>query len=261
MQTTIDTWDDCEYVIEKGKESIKLTPYKVDTLSKHIFDYGKKVLLLSATIIDHQNFAKTLGIKKYKYIEIDSSFNPTKAPIYASTKVRLNYKNLTSSLPYITKQIQTLCDQHNNEKGIIHTHTTTITEYLQEHLKGTRFLFRLPGIDNEKIIKQHLESTEPTILVSPSLTMGVDLKDDLARFQILVKAAYLPLGDNRIKRLFENNKVWYTNKMLNNIIQACGRGVRSQEDYCATYILDGCITDAVTANKHKLPKYFLKRFH
>ncbi len=261
IQTTIDTWDECEYVLEKGKDSVKITPYKVNVLSRHLFDHSERVLLLSATIIDHQHFAKTLGIKSYKYIEVDSSFDPNKAPIYVSTKVRLNYKNLNASLPYIAKQIQALCDQHQNEKGIIHTHTSAITEFLLDNLKGSRFLFRLPGTDNEKIVKQHLESSENTVLVSPSLTMGVDLKDDLARFQILTKAAYLPLGDERIKKLFENDKVWYTNKMLNNVIQACGRGVRSVDDHCVTYILDGCITDAVMANKHKLPKYFLKRFN
>ena len=92
------------------------------------------------------------------------------------------------------------------------------------------------------------------------MTFGVDLKDNLARFQIIVKAGYLPLGDNRIKRLFDEDKVWYTDKMLINLVQACGRGVRSKDDYCNTYIIDQAITDAVIANRAKLPKYFVDRF-
>jgi Rad3-related DNA helicase len=92
------------------------------------------------------------------------------------------------------------------------------------------------------------------------MTFGIDLRDDLARFQIIVKAAFLPLGDNRIKRLFDEDKEWYTNKMLINLVQACGRGVRSKDDYCITYILDGMVSDVVVSNKHKLPNYFLQRF-
>ena len=92
------------------------------------------------------------------------------------------------------------------------------------------------------------------------MIFGVDLKDDLARFQIIVKAAFLPLGDNRIKRLFDEDKDWYTNQMLINLVQACGRGVRSKDDHCVTYILDGNIYQAVITNKDKLPKHFIDRF-
>jgi Rad3-related DNA helicase len=216
---------------------------------------------MSATIIDHKHFARTLGITDYEYIEVDSTFSPKKAPIFCTGRVKLNYKNLKSSLPYIAKQVKNLCDQHKDVKGVIHTHTMEITNYLRNHLNDPRFIFRGEGMTNEQILKQHLEDPSPTILVSPSLTYGVDLKDELARFQILVKAAYMPLGDERIKRLFKEDGQWYVNKMLNNLIQACGRGVRSVDDYCVTYILDGCIVDAVIQNKTRLPKYFLKRFN
>jgi len=261
LKTTIDTWDDCEYILEKTNEAITLKPLRVDKLSQHIFNYGDKILLMSATIIDHKHFARTLGITDYEYIEVDSTFSPKKAPIFCTGRVKLNYKNLKSSLPYIAKQVKNLCDQHKEVKGVIHTHTMEITNYLRNHLNDPRFIFRGEGMTNEQILKQHLEDPSPTILVSPSLTYGVDLKDELARFQILVKAAYMPLGDERIKRLFKEDGQWYVNKMLNNLIQACGRGVRSVDDYCVTYILDGCIVDAVIQNKTRLPKYFLKRFN
>ena len=92
------------------------------------------------------------------------------------------------------------------------------------------------------------------------MTVGVDIRDELARFKIIVKGAFLPLGDNRIKRLFDEDKVWYTNKMLINLVQACGRGIRSKEDYCVTYILDGSVFDVVLKHKGNLPRYFLDRF-
>jgi Rad3-related DNA helicase len=260
IKVTLETWEDCEYVIEHDLEGVTLKPLRVDNLSDSIFRFGDKVLLMSATIIDPANFAKTLGIKNFKYIEVDSGFDPSYAPIYVTVGNKMNYKNLKEKLPAIINNTLKICDYHKNHKGIIHTHTMEITQMLKDRTDDPRFLFRMDGQNNEQIIKQHIESKEPTILVSPSMAFGVDLKEDLARFQILMKASYMPMGDERIKRLMKEDPEWYTNKMLNILIQACGRGVRTKGDKCVTYILDGTITDAVLRSSKKLPKYFLSRF-
>jgi Rad3-related DNA helicase len=260
IKVTLDTWEECEYVIEHNLEGVTLKPLRVDKLSDSIFRFGDKVLLMSATIIDPANFAKTLGIKKYKYIEVDSAFDSKNAPIYVKVGEKINYKNLKEKLPKLAQDTFKICELHKHHKGIIHTHTMEITQYLKDRTTDPRFLFRIDGQNNESIIKQHFESSEPTVLVSPSMAFGVDLKEDLARFQILMKAAYMPLNDERIKRLLKEDPEWYMNKMLNNLIQACGRGVRTKNDKCNTYILDGSITDAVIRSAKKLPKYFLSRF-
>jgi Rad3-related DNA helicase len=239
---------------------VRLTPFKVDTLSKYIFDYAENVLLMSATIIDHRSFAKNLGITNYKYVEVDSTFDAKKAPIYVSVTNKLNHANIEKMMPRLIDQIESICEDHRNDKGLIHTHTMQITQHLQKKLKDKRFIFRDGELKNELIIDKHFKSKEPTVIVSPSMTFGVDLRDDYARFQIIVKAGFLPLGDTRIKRLFEEDKKWYTNKMLSNLVQACGRGIRSKDDYCVTYILDGSVFDVVINNKLSLPKYFLDRF-
>jgi len=97
-------------------------------------------------------------------------------------------------------------------------------------------------------------------LVSPSLDTGVSLDDDLGRFQIIIKAPYLPLGSKRIKKQFDKNPQYYGMKMLDTLIQMSGRCTRSIKDHSVTYILDGAAVKAVTSNKKHLPKYFLERF-
>ena len=255
-----ETWSFCEYIFETDFKSVTFVPLKVDKLSRFLFNFGEKVVLMSATIIDHKNYCKSLGIDHYKYIEVDSSFDAKNAPIYVNTKVKLCYSNLNQNLPKIKKQIMEICEFHKNEKGLIHTHTNIITNYLNKNINEKRFLFREPGVNNEDILQHHYESSDPTVLVSPSMGYGVDLKDDLARFQIIIKAPYLPMNDKRIEKLMKLDASWYTNKMLGTLIQSCGRAVRSKLDYCATYILDGAIIDSVIKNKNKLPKYFLDRF-
>lgn len=259
--TTVDTlWRDCEYIVDKDIKKVLLTPLRADKLTKFIFNHADNVLLMSATIIDHKNFAKTLGITDYEYVEVESDFSPEKSPIYVSSQNKLNYKNLTNTLPAICEQIKTIIDHHKNEKGIIHTHSKDITNFIKAKLEGNkRFLFRDETANNEAILKEHYETDFPTILVSPSLSFGVDLKDNLARFQIIIKLPYPPLSSKHIKKLFDTDKDWYENKMLNALVQACGRATRSKNDFSTTYILDGNIVNALKRTKHKLPKSFIDR--
>ena len=262
IRLLIDTWHDSEYIVEKESTGISFTPLKVNKLSGRVFEHADKVVLMSATIIDVDNFCKTLGIEKsdFKYIEAPSSFSPDKAPILVSTKTKLNHYNLKNSLPGIVKQIKHICNEHGDVKGIIHSQSNFITNYIKNNINNDRFLYREPGRRNESILEQHYTTDEATVLVSPSMSHGVDLKDNLARFQIIIKAPYLPLNDARTKKLMQADFNWYQNKMISSFIQAAGRGIRSADDYCITYVLDAAIIEAVIKNKSKIPKYFIERF-
>ncbi len=260
LSLILETWYDSEYIFEKDSKAITFMPLKVDKLSNYLFKYADKVILMSATIIDPKNFCKSLGIDNYKYIEAESTFDAKNAPIYCNTKVKLNYYNMQKNLPKVCKQISQICEFHKNEKGIIHSQNKSITNFLSENLTDRRFLIREPGVRNEVILEQHMETDDPTVLISPSMSYGVDLKDDLARFQIIIKAPYLPTKDKRIESLMKEDFDWYQNKMLCSLIQACGRGIRSHKDHCITYILDAAIVESIVKNRHKLPKYYLDRF-
>lgn len=259
LTTVEQTWHKCEYVVDYNKDRVSFTPLKVDTLSNSIFDHGDNILLMSATITDHKSYAKSLGIKKYKYIETPSAFDPGKSPIYCMEKPLLNYKNLERNLPILAKNCQLLCDKHADEKGIIHTHSLEICRYLQKTLKGDRFLFRDDGFNNEKLLNEHFSNDKPTVLVSPSLTFGTDLNGDKGRFQIIVKTPYPPLGNKRIKKMADLDPEWYQQKTLSAFIQTTGRCTRSKADYSVTYVLDGKARKLLIDNKDKLPQHFIDR--
>ncbi len=265
MMDVVMNWVDCQYLVEnRTAKEVTLVPYDIKPLAKQLFDRGKRILLMSATISNPEQYAKSLGIKdkEYTFIDVKSTFDAEKSPIYCSTMYSLSHKNLESSLPKIINIIKEICDKHKGEKGLIHTHTNSITESIKKVLgRNNRFLFREVGISNEDIVLEHKTRTkDDTVLVSPSLDTGVSLDDDLGRFQIIVKAPFLPLGSKRIKKMFDKNPNYYSMKMLDTLIQMCGRCTRSKKDYSVTYILDGTIVKAIVNNKNNLPKYFLDRF-
>jgi Rad3-related DNA helicase len=84
---------------------------------------------------------------------------------------------------------------------------------------------------------------------------GVDLKDDLARFQILLKIPYPNISSNKIKARQKTNKKFYAWKTVVDLLQSYGRAVRSDEDYADFYILDSNFSDVLKYSSHYIPKY------
>ena len=259
IKHTIDHWDDAQYIVEKDAEKVTVTPLKIDKLTNCLFNFAEVVVLMSATIVDRDIFAKNLGITDYKYIELQSTFEAKKSPIVISSKYPLSHKTIDANLPKIIEEIQKIAEYHKKEKGIIHTHSFAITQALQNKLNGKRFLYREEGATNESIVKEHFLRTDPTVLVSPSLTMGLDLKGDYGKWQVIVKLPYLSLANKRIKLLSEKESDWSRMKMFISLIQAAGRCTRTKEDESVTYILDGLSAKVITQNRNILPGHFLNR--
>jgi Rad3-related DNA helicase len=70
------------------------------------------------------------------------------------------------------------------------------------------------------------------------MTEGVDLKEDLSRFQIICKVPFPYLGDRLVRKKMNKWNWWYDLQTAKTVIQAVGRSVRSETDTAVTYILD-----------------------
>jgi Rad3-related DNA helicase len=263
----IDTWSQSEYIINKkyirNKQYIQLIPKKVDTLAQHIFKYADNVILMSATFVDYRSVMRNLGIVEsdYKYIDLPSHFDPKKSPILFGS-FQLNKKNLEQSFPKVVDCVKEILEEHKDEKGLIHTQSNVITKMLKDKINDDRILYRIRGNkDNVDILAEHLQTDKPTVLASPSMSFGVDLKGAAARFCIILKCPWPDLGDVRIKEMSKSNKKWYTNKMFTTFIQQCGRCTRDENDTSVTYVLDAVgIRNLIPSYRNLLPMYFTDRF-
>jgi len=127
------------------------------------------------------------------------------------------------------------------ENVVVHNcHTYKIANYLKNNIKGKlgkRILIH-DSKNRDAVLKQHMNSKEPTVLLSPSMTEGVDLKGDLSRFQVICKVPYPWLGDPIVRKRMNKFPNWYPLKTAMTVVQAVGRSVRNSEDTAITYILD-----------------------
>jgi len=262
--------DPTNFVLQKdftsiGKlQSIKINPIIVSEFAHdYLFKFGQKVILMSATIVDFKAFAKTLGIKESEaaFIDVPSTFPKENRPIHILTTKKLSQANLNSSLPSIIKDIQDILDKHENDKGIIHVSSYALAQSIYDGLsRAHRTRVNFPKNSGEQADVATLQRIEkrPTVILSPSMTEGVDLKDDMSRFQIIVKMPFASLGDALIKARMQRDSRSYGLKTAIRLIQAYGRSIRSETDYAETYVIDGKILDLLSDFKTVLPKWFLE---
>jgi Rad3-related DNA helicase len=68
------------------------------------------------------------------------------------------------------------------------------------------------------------------------------------------------MGDKRVSyRLNElNDWGWYSSQAAISLQQAVGRGMRSQEDSCVSYILDSSFENLFKRNKNAFESWFIE---
>ena len=254
----LDIEDPSKFFIDDQGETVEFKPLNFRYLKNIIFYPFKKILLLSATF--PRNFCTIFDIKdeEIEIINVPSTFPKEKRPTYFMQDLpALNYKSeLGPSHPTI-KAIQEIIEKHKDDKGIVHCSNYSFFKQLKKVFKGNnRFVWVEQGDNKTQHLTKHGKSSKGSILVSPSMLEGVDLKDDLARFQIMVKLPF-PTLDDYTRRMMAIYKDYYENEVATSIMQAYGRAVRSQDDHAKFYILDGSFGRFVN-RKDLFSKYFME---
>jgi len=224
---------------------------------EHLFRYGQKVLLLSATILNKEAFCESIGIdpKDADFISIDSPFPKENTPVFYIPVGDMGKAKIDQTLPNLVEIVKALLEQHKGEKGIIHTRTFKIANYIKNNIKSSRLLIH-DSLDREEVLKKHMTSKKDTVILSPSSTEGLDLKGDLSRFQIICKLHWPYLGDELVKRRMEKYNHWYSYQAVKSLIQAKGRSIRTSEDFAVTYILDDSFDRLYSNNISLFPEHF-----
>lgn len=148
-----------------------------------------------------------------------------------------------------------------NGRGLIHTGNYATSLYIAQHTRyGDRVMYhdsenRLPMLERFKS-----QGSERKVLLSPSMTEGVDLPYELCVFQIIAKMPFANIGDPLWQARFSNNteRGWYAynGDAISAVVQACGRGMRAPDDYCDTYILDRAFSKLKAENHYRFPAFF-----
>jgi Rad3-related DNA helicase len=233
---------------------IWISSYADNALWKHM----KKVLGMSATILEPRQAAKNIGLEDFEYLALPSPFPKENRPVEFIPCGNIIEKELNIALPMLARKVDELIRLHPNDKILCHTVSYKIRDYLVEHIKTDRFITHQTKDKGEKL-DAFKRSDKPLVMLSPSMDRGVDLPYDQCRVVIICKIPYPNLGDPQIsKRLYgsKDGRFWYAYTTIKTIVQMAGRGVRAADDYAKTYILDGQFERIYKEHLNMFPQWF-----
>jgi ATP-dependent DNA helicase DinG len=247
----------------KGSKNLIIKPLTATLFAEDLmFSKAANIVMMSATILDFRTFMRNLGIdpSQANTMAVPSEFPIENRPIFYKPCGNMGYRTKEQALPNVAAMILKLMQKYSGKKGIIHAQSYANLKYFQEYLtangQGHRLVTHtnLPG-SREDAVNRHCESSEDTVILSPSMTEGLDLKEDLSRFQIIPKVPY-PALDPYTKARMDRDPDWYQWQTSLTLIQATGRSVRSKTDKAHTWILDSGFEQFISKNETKLPNWW-----
>ncbi len=241
----------------KHKRSIKFQPVDVTSLVQDIlYSRASAVLVMSATLLDKEVFCRSVGLTGAPYLSIPTPFKKEAFGLSFRPVGRMTRDHIEKTLKHYPMAVKRILEANPDVKGIIHTTNYRITRALSDALGGEkRLLFQSSAADRDGILKRHISSKEPTVIVSPSMMEGLDLKDDLGRFQVMCKVPYPDMSDPIVAH---KDREWYNWRTIRTLVQAIGRGVRNENDWTRTYVLDLSFMDLLERAASMMPEHLRK---
>lgn len=241
-----------------GKERIQFQPVTAGRfMDSLVWWRGKKKLLMSGTIFP-ELFVEEAGLtdKVCQYVEIPSTFPVENRPVYywPAGKMSLDWRGQT--IPKMIEKITVIMSKNKQNKGIVHCGSYDIAERIYGGLMKMPLLGKVWLQDrfnrNDNLL-DWINSKEPSLFLSVNFVEGIDLKDDLCRYQILAKVQFPYLGDLRIKARMKMirykcdkcNKYFRTSKNLVNDSCQCG-GLLKEDMKIDIYVCQKCGTRLIS---------------
>jgi ATP-dependent DNA helicase DinG len=230
-------------------------------LQKHFFNKFGFKLMMTATMGSAKDFMKNHGIKSAKYFKMDSHFRWDRSPVIFYPGKKLSARFLNDNLAWAVERVISILDAHKEESGIIHSGSYELGQKIWAALPKTyrkRVLLYKGSEEKDRMLKK-MKKTRGLVAMGPSLLEGLNLVDDLSRFQIFLKVPYPHLGDKYVAAKLAHSQAWYSWKTSISVLQGVGRSIRTPNDWAVTYLIDGCFADLFKSAGDQFPADFRSR--
>jgi len=247
-----------------GEDEWVFKPVWVSKYSSGVlWKYAKKVLGMSATILDPRQLSSNIGLvygteRSYEYKALPSPFPKENRPVLYEPCANVINKNMEVALPRLVLAVERLLEKHPDEKVLCHVVSYRIRDYLMKNISSDRLITHDTST-RASVLEKFKTSDEPKVLVSPSMERGIDLPGEECRVIIVTKMPFPDLGDPQINKRVHASKdgnSWYAHRTVSSVVQMSGRAVRSVDDYAVTYILDEQFSRLYREWNNMFPNWF-----
>ena len=255
-----------EHINQHNHYKFVFTPINLKGAPKSLYlNYGEYRLIMSGTIYNKDAYCRGVGLDpdEVLFLRIESTFPLKHRPIYAKQELMTDnsYKGWngedSDNYTRMLDNILTVLDKYPDYKGLIHAPSYYDAHRICEDIdkRGNSRLMTHERNDFIGRLNEFYERQDNSVFVSPICQQGVDMKDDRARFQMVLRIPYLNASDAFVKYMIKKNFAWYNYQALILFGQQIGRVVRSEEDFGATYLMDSRFPSFLKRNSKYLPKW------
>lgn len=232
-----------------------------------------KIVLVSATIMP-----KTLRLlgapdNDTEFYEYPSSFPPRRSPVYYVPTVKVNHRWSEEDTAVWLARIDQIISQRLDRRGVIHSVSYDRRDLILARSKYAHYMItHSPGSDSamEQLVRFR-NTPPPVIMLSPSMTTGVDLPFGSCEYIIICK---VPFPDTRSKivqarvgRLAprgsaerDAGREYELYTTIQTLVQESGRGMRAADDQCEVLVVDNQIDWIERWHKHLIPLWWRRLF-
>ena len=235
---------------EKGRPGA-WAPIRLTSEAGVLANAAKHILLMSATLreSDVKEFVDAVGDSRanvvWNYHQYPSPFSISKRPlihVVPDPPMKVGFKMSPFEKRRLFQMVDEIIDGEAvalGQRGIVHSASY---QWALDYLTYTKH----KGII---YFPKHKDQLGPTVarfklarggavLLSPSVTTGLDFPGDECRWQVILKVPFPSRADPLLVEREKLNKKHAQHVAVSTLSQALGRGVRSQSDECSTFVLD-----------------------
>lgn len=242
-----DTWE-----WDEGDRSFRFEPVVPRLLLPllHTFDRASTVVYLSATITPHTLKLLAINPTDVTFHAMRSTFPVERGPVYLCPGARNDYRTSEADLGELYAAMWDFAEPRLGRNGIIHT----VSYQRARQIYGAappdirRRMVLHKGSDDLPHAVEGYRQTPGAILVSPSVMTGWDFPGRDCEWQMLPKVPFPNTQSRIMKARIAATEGYRDHLTMQNLVQACGRGNRYEQDSCETAIFD------------ENAKWFLRKF-
>jgi Rad3-related DNA helicase len=250
-------------------KTIELQPVNVSSfLKNNIWSRASKRIISTATLPYRdmpEIWLRKVGLdpENTQVISVGMRFPVENRPIHTEHMVAsMSSKGDQKNWDSIMEKMNELAQNHYGTKGLVHTASYARAKKIaktassKEHPYLDNNIYVHDQKEDPEVEVEKWQNSDRDIFLSPSMMEGVDLKDDMCRWQVLLKVPY-PAMDSRTEYIVNNQKygwVEYKERAMIRVVQSYGRAVRSDTDYADYYVLDKDFNDLM--NERSAPEWF-----
>lgn len=259
-----DTDASGRWIRDYNTKTFKMLPVQVGPYGpKKLWRHGEKWLVMSATLISPAQMADELQLPwDFETVSVPMTFPVENRPVYLAPVANMTYKAEDAEHERMADAIVAIAARHPDERILVHTvsfkNTTRLHSLLTQRRLDRRIWAYTDGREKMASLERY-RKTPGSILLAASMSRGVDLRDDDCRVVVIAKVPFPNLGDPRTgARLhLPGGQTWYNVQTIRDVVQMTGRGVRSEDDHAASYILDKQFTtNTWRKNKMLFPRWW-----